>query len=141
MKKTELDRRNFHKFTAAAFGGALTGALAGCSSSDDSDADTAEDGGEEVVPEMNVCRGLNMCKGLGAGGENACSGQGTCATLPAHSCNGQNLCRAQGGCGQTQGDCAVPMKDDGAWQIARDRLAEKLALDGKEMGEAPPKAN
>ena len=96
-----------------------------------------------------MCRGLNMCKGLGAGGENACSGQGTCATLPAHSCNGQNLCRAQGGCGQTagvnacqeQGDCAVPMKDDGAWQIARDRLAEKLALDGKEMGEAPPKAN
>ena len=72
MKKTELDRRNFHKFTAAAFGGALTGALAGCSSSDDSDADTAEDGDEEVVPEMNVCRGLNMCKGLGVGGENAC---------------------------------------------------------------------
>ena len=33
--------------------------------------------------EVHACRGLNACKGQGAGGDNACAGQGACATTAA----------------------------------------------------------
>lgn len=48
---------------------------------------------------LNVCQGLNACKGQGWGGIATIAGNGACATADFHSCGGFNSCKGQGGCG------------------------------------------
>ncbi|AVP97282.1 hypothetical protein C7S18_08785 [Ahniella affigens] len=62
------------------------------------DAVTAEirKGGEK---DMNVCQGLNTCKGLGWGGLGTKAGDGACATADIHTCVGGNTCTHLGACG------------------------------------------
>src|SRR5688500_15502622 len=112
--RDSIDRRRFHELTAAALGGLAAGAVIGCGGGDQ-----AGDGGKsdgKAVADVHLCRGLNDCKGKGKGGDNACRGQGACATAKEHSCGGQNECKGLGGCGENpgenackgQGHCAVP---------------------------------
>jgi len=97
-----------------------------------------------LMVEPHVCRGLNTCKGKGAGGENACAGQGACASAAAHSCNGENECKGQGGCGANpgqneckgQGECGVPLMEK-SWATARAAFEKSMADAGKEAGAAP----
>lgn len=159
----------------AAFGGVVAGTFAGCANEgedataplaeppiDDpstmapveTDATATEGGepaaGEEtaslLMGEKHVCRGLNMCKGAGGGGENACAGQGTCATFAAHECGTHNECKGQGGCGEKPGEnackgmgkCAVPLKH--TWDKARANFEAAMKAAGKEVGPAPAAA-
>lgn len=134
METPELNRRDFHRLSMAAFGGVLAGAVAGCDSSPPAPpkppaggtatppaaagagaADAAAGGADAALAdsvaavgvEKHVCRGLNACKNQGAKGENACAGQGACATVESHSCAGLNECKGQGGCGKAgvENDC------------------------------------
>jgi len=97
-----------------------------------------------LLSEPHVCRGLNTCKSKGAGGENACAGQGTCATAEHHECHTQNACKGQGGCGEKpgqnackgKGECAVPLGED-AWKKARAKFEELMKAADKPVG-APP---
>ena len=99
------------------------------------------------MADVHVCRGLNACKGKGAGGENECAGQGACATAEHHHCHFQNACKGQGGCGETagmneckgKGECAVPLMEK-TWTEARARFEEKMQSAGKEVGAAPEPA-
>src|SRR5262245_22633082 len=106
MDQSDLNRRDFHRLTMAAFGGALAGSMAGCSSNAppagpvpasktgtaaaattgaDSAAAADESGSAAALEnsiaavgvEKHLCRGLNACKGQGNEGENACAGQGS----------------------------------------------------------------
>lgn len=168
MKKCDLSRREFNRLTAAAFGGVVAGSLAGCSDGDDppatdttdtdttaADADTTDttdvaaepaEEGSLLLGEKHVCRGLNQCKGQGAGGGNDCAGMGACATIAAHECASQNECKGQGGCGEkpgenackTKGSCAVPLMDH-AWDKARTNFEAAMKEAGKEAGAAPEK--
>jgi hypothetical protein len=87
-----------------------------------------------------------MCKSLGAGKDNACAGQGSCATAKAHTCHYKNECRGQGGCGgkpgenecKAKGECGVPLAS-GAWKKARARFEALMKMEGKKVGPAPPK--
>ncbi len=168
MSSGEMNRRDFHRLTAAAFGGVVAGAAAGCSDApvDEAANNTgavghgsagpATDPGAAVaesehqvaflLEEPHVCRGLNSCMGTGAGKENACAGQGTCATAAQHSCHGANECKGQGGCGELpgqnsckgNGECAVPLHE-GAWEKARAAFEQAMQAAGKEVGSAPAK--
>jgi hypothetical protein len=147
MEKQELNRRDFQRLTAAAFGGLLAG-LTVESSAFGADKPPQKDKNKSaLLGEPHVCRGINMCKGLGAGKENACAGQGTCATAKAHSCHADNECRGQGGCGakpgenncKGMGECGVPMSEK-SWKKARARFEELMAKEGKKVGPAPKKA-
>ena len=175
MKKTDLSRRDFNRLSMAAFGGVVAGTFAGCAdegadpapaSAPAPDAGAAPDGsdttateGEEagepaaeetaslLMGEKHVCRGLNQCKGAGAGGENACAGTGACATIAAHLCAGNNECKGQGGCGEKPGEnackgmgsCAVKLKEH-AWGKARTNFEAVMTAAGKEVGAAPAAA-
>lgn len=94
--------------------------------------------------EAHLCRGLNTCKGKGAGGENACAGQGDCATVAHHTCGSKNTCKNLGGCGEDaganackgKGGCHVPLMKS-AWETVRKRFESKMKEEGKEFGEAP----
>jgi hypothetical protein len=174
MRNNELNRRDFTRLSAAAFGGLMAGSMAGCKSEpppptpapsgttpsgttpdagtgDGAEGETASsttpaggEGGNFLLAEKHACRGLNMCKGQGAGGDNACAGQGECATIEHHTCAGQNACKGQGGCGETagnndcsgKGNCAVPMHA-GAWDKARETFEGLMKAQGKEVGAAP----
>ena len=141
MNRPPLDRRQFNHLAAAALGGLAAGTLAGCSSENPAAPATASAG------EKHLCRGLNDCKGLGKGGENACRGQGACATVAEHTCGGQNTCKGLGGCGETaganecagKGGCHVPLMDD-AWNTVRARLETKWKGSQSEFAAAPPAA-
>ena len=148
-----LSRRDFNKLSMAALGGALSGAfLSGCEPTPDgkpveSETPEPKDGADAgAAADVHVCRGLNACKGKGTGGDNACAGQGKCATAPTHSCGGQNACKGQGGCGPNPGEnecrgkggCAVPLPDH-AWGKARKNFEEKMKAQGKAVGAAPAK--
>lgn len=158
MARNELNRRDFHKLAAAALGGVAAGSLVGCGG-DDKDGTGAEAGGAKgagggkkgknvLLEEPHVCRGLNTCKEKGAGGDNACAGQGTCSSVKEHTCKGENECKGQGGCksspGQNEckgkGECAVPLNDK-AWKAAREAFeaAAKKADPPIKVGDAPPK--
>ena len=110
MKKLDenVSRRDFGKLAVAAFGGVVAGSMLGSK--------PAVGGGrhEEAAAkaDAHACCGLNACKGQGKGGDNACAGQGGCATTEAHSCAGSNACKGQGGTGDNackgKGSCAVP---------------------------------
>lgn len=161
MSSSELNRRDFHRLSMAAFGGALAGSLAGCSGPTAPPAanSTATTGGKSSSPpvageaheittaEVHICRGLNTCKGKGAGGTNECAGQGDCATPSTHhDCSGSNACKGQGGCGANpaqnsckgQGGCHVPLMA-GAWKDARAFFESEMKKAGKEFGAAPAK--
>lgn len=112
---------------------------------------TTEPAGDEVTAvenplasEPHVCRGLNTCMNKGKSGENACAGQGTCATAEAHTCHTANACKGQGGCGEHpgenackgKGECAVPLGED-AWTKARASFEKVMKAGGKEVGAAP----
>ena len=82
-------------------------------------------------------------KGLGADKQNACAGQGVCASVK-HDCAQQNDCKHQGGCGaapgyndcKQQGGCAVPMSA-GMWEKARARFEQQMKEQGKQYAAAP----
>lgn len=116
------------------------------------------------VKELHTCMGLNSCKDKGYSGDNACVGQGDCATVK-HSCHTLNECKGQGGCGlfgttaefchpgendcKYQGSCGSPIpasrfissgpnKGLSVWQLARKRFAEKMSAKGKTLGPVYP---
>jgi hypothetical protein len=149
MDESGLNRRDFQRLTAAAVGGLLAGASLGSSASgaeDDKKAPKKDPKKNPMLGEPHVCRGINMCKGLGASKDNACAGQGACATAKDHLCHYKNECRGQGGCGakpgenecKAKGECGVPLSS-GAWKKARKRFEELMKKEGKEVGPAPPK--
>ena len=160
MTMKNLTRRDFTKLSMAAFGGAVGGAtLVGCGEGESpdatkpagaptqpADAQQASADANRLLTEPHVCRGMNSCKGTGAGGENACAGQGKCATAKAHSCNGENACKGQGGCGEQpgqnacngMGQCAVPLSNE-AWAKARKSFEAAMTKAGKQFGTAPAK--
>jgi hypothetical protein len=158
MSHEEVDRRNFNRLTAAALGGMLSGALSGCGSRNEpapsgvSPAPGAagsegadSDGSAVAAADKHLCRGLNDCKGLGAGSENACRGQGQCATYEHHACAGENACKGQGGCGENpgqnackgQGGCHVPLMES-AWEQVRARKVQEWQAAKLEFADAPP---
>ncbi|MHC4879689.1 MAG: hypothetical protein ACYTGL_24820 [Planctomycetota bacterium] len=168
MKKSDLSRRDFNRFALTALGGVAAGSVVGCSdagsggggaAAPDAGTTTPDSAGAEVPEpgdvaeageasaaqaDKHVCRGLNTCKGMGAGGENDCAGMGACATAAAHECATHNECKGQGGCGEKPGEnackgmggCAVPLKEH-AWSTARSNFEAAMKADGKEFGDAP----
>jgi hypothetical protein len=96
------------------------------------------------MADVHVCRGLNACMNKGASGQNACAGQGTCATAKAHLCHAMNDCKFQGGCGESvgsndckgKGECGVPLSDT-AWAKARQKFEAAMQRAAKEFGTAP----
>lgn len=163
MSSSPLNRRRFHQLGVTAFGGLLAGALSGCPKPEGArdgsaplsdsavtpntpESSSGSDAVSLLMQEKHVCRGLNMCKGQGKSGENACAGQGTCATIAAHDCAQQNECKGQGGCGSKPGEnackgmggCHVPLMDH-AWETARKNFEAAMKNAGKEVGAAPPK--
>jgi hypothetical protein len=154
MSQDELDRRHFHRLTAAAFGGLMAGTSWGCRSQDasqpsggESSSATGEGGDAVAVSDKNLCRGLNDCQAKGAGGDNACRGQGQCATFEHHTCAAQNACKGQGGCGENpglnackgQGSCSVPLMEP-AWEKVRARKEQEWQAADQDFGAAPAKA-
>jgi len=155
MANDGMDRRDFHKLTVAALGGMIAGTTAGCGTTPP----TPGSGGTEpaavtlteaetlILDEPHTCRGLNSCKGLGRSKDNACAGQGTCASIPDTTCGGNNACKGQGGCGadpgmnscKGKGGCHVPLMDE-AWKTARKAFEGAMTKSGKKFGAAPAKA-
>ena len=161
MNDQELNRRDFHRLTMAAFGGVVAGTVAGCGDDKPAapatkpaagtapDANAKPKGTEvaDVSGEPHACRGLNSCKNQGASGKNDCAGQGECATKSwEHSCHGDNACKGQGGCGDNptqneckgKGACHVPLMDS-VWDKARKHFEDTMKDKGKEVGAAPAK--
>ena len=145
MNPKGLDRREFHQLTLAALSGVVAGTAIGCSGGGNgaaipaqtakSDAPAADQmvltatAEEYIMDEPHTCRGLNSCKGLGRSKENACAGQGTCASIADASCGGHNECKGQGG-------CHIPLME-GAWQTARAAFEMAMKKHGKQFGAAP----
>jgi hypothetical protein len=146
MSDHEVNRRDFQRLTLAAFGGLVAGAAAAESKAADGKPPQKDDKKNPLLGEPHICRGLNVCKGLGADKKNACAGQGVCATAKEHSCHFKNECRGQGGCGEkpgenackAKGECAVPLMGD-TWEKARKRFEELMKEEGKKVGKAPAK--
>jgi hypothetical protein len=144
MQGKNLDRRDFHKLTAAAMGGLAAGAMLGCRSEPAAGPGGAAPG--TLTADIHLCRGLNECKGKGKGGDNACRGQGACATAKEASCGGNNECKGLGGCGETvganeckgQGGCQVPLME-GAWAKLRERKEAEWKGKDLEFSTAPAK--
>jgi hypothetical protein len=145
MQKPELNRRDFERITAAALGGLLAPATAATALAAD-EAPKKDPKKNPLLGEPHVCRGINVCKSLGASKDTTCAGRGACATAKAHTCHTHNECRGQGGCGATpgensckgKGECGVPMSAK-TWKKARARFEELMAKEGKKVGPAPPK--
>ena len=163
MPSQGLDRREFHQLTLAVLGGVVAGTTIGCGNrletpkstisqpSSLSDKPTGKmtlsaRAEEEILNEPHTCRGLNSCKGLGRDKENACAGQGTCASIADAACSGQNDCHGQGGCGSNpgmneckgQGGCSVPLMGM-AWETARNAFELAMTKNNKNYGSAPAK--
>jgi len=146
MRESELNRRDFQRLTAAAIGGLLAGAAAVENAFAADEAPKKDKSKNPMLGEPHVCRGINLCKGLGSTKDNACAGQGACATARAHTCHTHNECRGQGGCGakpgenecKGMGECGVPMSAK-TWKKARTRFEELMAKEGKKVGPAPAK--
>ena len=138
-----FDRRRFQQLVGAAFGGLVVGSTVGCAG----DKQNAS-GSAVAAVEKHACRGLNLCKGQGADGKNACAGQGSCTNVAHHTCGGQNECKNLGGCGTAaggneckgQGGCAVPLTHEGAWPAARKHFEDRMKAAGKTFGAAPAAA-
>lgn len=144
MRDARLDRRDFHRLTTAALGGLAAGAVLGCKGEPSA---MPPSGTPVAAGEKHLCRGLNECKGQGKGGDNACRGQGACATVAESSCGGNNECKGLGGCGDTvganeckgHGGCHVPLMDS-AWETLRKRKEGEWKEKSLEFSEAPAKA-
>jgi hypothetical protein len=138
-----MNRREFHRLTAAAMGGLVAGA--GIARADDAKKKDPEK--PLFLQEPHVCRGLNTCKGKGGDKKNDCAGMGSCATAKAHTCKGDNDCAGLGGCGENAGEnkckgmggCHVPLMDD-AWTKARKSFESAMSKAGKKFGDAPKKS-
>jgi hypothetical protein len=138
MKKLDenVSRRDFGKLAIAAFGGVVAGSMlgGGLLSADEKKMEGA------AKADAHACCGLNACKGQGKGGDNACAGQGGCATTEAHGCQGSNACKNQGGTGSNdckgKGSCSVPIKGDN-WTKARAHYEASMKKAGKKFGAAP----
>ena len=136
MKKLDenVSRRDFGKLAIAAFGGVVAGSMLGGKLL------FADEKAAAPKADAHACCGLNACKGQGKGGDNACAGQGGCATTEAHSCAGSNACKGQGGTADNackgKGSCAVPIKGDG-WKKARAHYEASMKKAGKKFGAAP----
>ncbi|MCA9090368.1 MAG: hypothetical protein KDA90_17245 [Planctomycetaceae bacterium] len=138
-----MNRREFNLMATAAFGGVIAGANLASAADKPKMKDPSK---PLLLQEPHVCRGLNTCKGLGAGKKNACAGMSECATASAHACKGENDCAGLGGCGSTpgenkckgMGDCAVPLGDK-AWMKARKNFEAAMTKAGKKFGPAPAK--
>ena len=134
MKQNDMNRRDFTKLTAAAFGGLVAGSMIGCGKGKEGDAVAA-------TAAKHACRGLNDCKS----DKNKCAGQGTCSTATPHECGGHNDCKNQGGCGDTpgansckeKGGCAVPITDKDMWKSARAAFEKRMKAADKTFGNAP----
>lgn len=148
MSNDTLGRRDFHRLTMAALGGVAAGVATG---GGNSTAFAQEEKKESKLPdpglllaEPHACKGLSTCRTHGAGGDNACAGQGKCASVEAHTCKGMNACKGQGGCGgypgqnacKGSGSCAVPLSKE-TWALARKQFEEVMKASGKEIGAAP----
>jgi hypothetical protein len=139
MERSEMNRRDFQRLTAAAFGGAVLGVGMQSSLS-------AAEAESPMLGDPHVCRGLNTCKGKGAGKSNSCAGQGSCATAEKHTCHGDNQCKGQGGCDAHPGEntckgkgaCNVPLTST-TWPKARARFEQLMKAAGKTVGPAPAK--
>jgi hypothetical protein len=146
MQDHELNRRDFSKLIMAAFGGMIAGTAVSLSAAEEKES-KKDSNKNPLLVEPHVCKGLNTCKGKGKGGDNACAGQGTCATAEAHSCKKENDCRGLGGCGPKPGEnackglggCEVPMKHQANWEKARARFETLMTQEGKKVGPAPEK--
>jgi len=150
MANSELNRRDFQRLTAAAMGGLLAGASltasAGAADEVPKEVPKKDKKKNPMLGEPHVCRGINMCKGLGADKKNECAGQGACATAAEHVCHYKNECRGQGGCGakpgenecKGKGECGVPMGPS-AWKKARKRFEELMKAENEKFGDAPAK--
>ena len=139
MSESRVTRRDFGRLSAAAVGGLMIGSVVGCKTTS---ADPAQ---HVMLNEPHVCCGLNTCKSKGRGGDNACAGQGSCATATEHACRGMNDCKGQGGCGTSaglndckgHGKCAVPLSAK-AWKAARANFEKAAGAAGMKVGAAPP---
>jgi len=148
VRSSELSRREFTKWAAAAMGGLVAGLSAGRVRADDKvDEPKKKDPDKPLLlQEPHVCRGLNTCKAEAKGKNNDCAGMGQCATAKAHTCKGENNCAGLGGCGEHPGEnkckgmggCAVPLKDK-AWKKARKNFEAAMKKAGKKVGDAPEK--
>ena len=161
MSNDGLARRDFHKLTLAALGGVISGAAVGCGggtppnggvpkpggTTPAAPADvTLSDGEKLIIDEPHTCRGLNSCKNLGRSKENACAGQGSCASIADAACAGNNECKGQGGCGELpgmnsckgEGGCHIPLMPE-AWKKARAAFETAMKKSGKTAGAAPEK--
>lgn len=146
MAKHSMDRRDFHKLTAAAMGGLAAGSILGCSSEPQGGDGSGVEATQAAAGDVHLCRGLNECKGQGKGGENACRGQGACATAKEHGCHQQNECKGLGGCGETaganeckgHGNCSVPLME-GAWETLRKKKEKEWGGKDVEFSAAPAK--
>lgn len=169
MTPSGLDRREFHQLTLAALGGVIAGSAIGCGETKPQNAQgvqpapasppttsgspaskkevslTAE--AEAIImDEPHTCRGLNSCEGKGRSKDNACAGQGTCASIADSMCGGHNDCKGQGGCGTSpgmndckgKGGCHIPLMDS-AWTTARAAFETAMAKNDKKFGPAPAK--
>jgi hypothetical protein len=120
------------------------------------------DSGNPLLKEPNICRGLNTCKGKGAGsvggGPNQCAGQSVCAIATNMGCATSNNCRGLGGCNagdptqvqvdypgentcRGKGACGVPIagKDKRElWKKVRRRFEALMADAGRSVGPYPP---
>src|SRR3954469_22325812 len=138
MKPSDLSRRDFSKFAAAALGGVLIGVANVASAADEE---------SPLLKEPHVCCGLNTCKGKNGEKDNDCAGTGHCASAKKHSCHGENDCKGQGGCGEHpgentckgKGECNVPLKEK-SWKKARTRFEALMKEEKKEFGPAPKPA-
>lgn len=149
-----MDRREFHRMTVAALGGMVAGTTIGCGTPPASKQPAGEpvaaagavltDAEQLIIDDPHTCRGLNSCKNKGRGKENACAGQGTCASVADHTCGGNNDCKGQGGCGDLpgmnsckgRGACHVPLMEE-VWPKARTAFETAMTKTGKTFGAAP----
>lgn len=162
MNPSGMDRREFHQLTLAALSGVVAGTSIGCNNGAGTPSTkpsttsapakatnqmTLTASAEtNIMDEPHTCRGLNSCKGKGRDKENACAGQGTCASIADATCSGQNECKGQGGCGSNpgmndckgQGGCHVPLMAS-AWETARAAFETAMAKNNKPFGPAPEK--
>jgi hypothetical protein len=151
MKHENVNRRDFSKWTMAAFGGFMSGAVIGCGNDETSapsdgsnETKPAGDsgGGETTEVAAHGCRGLNECKSA----TNDCRGMSACATESwHHDCGTMHDCKGKAGCGENplandckgQGGCHVPLMD-AAWEKARENMEKKWEAAGLDYGDAPP---
>ncbi len=163
MKPSRIDRREFHQLTIAALSGVVAGSAIGCNNGGNvaapvsktttsapttTSAQVTLSAAAEalIMDDPHTCRGLNSCKGKGRDKENACAGQGTCASVADAMCGGHNECKGQGGCGSNpgmndckgQGGCHVPLMES-AWETARAAFEAAMTKNQKTFGPAPAK--